>query len=77
MQVNGYHQINTRGSWWYEVLWSEMISLCKKLNIYNIITCNPEPEANGPFGNFAQGWKSLVAFQIVFQIRHIEQQKAA
>ncbi len=36
-----------------------------------------EPEANGPFGNFAQGWKSLVAFQIVFQIHHIEQQKAA
>jgi len=31
--------MNTHGSWWYnEVLWSEMIGLCKKLNIiYNII----------------------------------------
>ncbi len=42
-------QMNTRGSWWYiEVLWSEIIGLCKKLNIiYNIITCNPEPRGNG------------------------------
>ncbi len=39
--------MNTRGSWQYiEVLWSETIGLCKKLNIiYNIITCNPEPRA--------------------------------
>ncbi len=29
-----------------EVLWSETISLCKKLNI--IMTCNPEPQTNGP-----------------------------
>ncbi len=30
------------------VLWSEIISLCKKLNIiYSIITCNPEPRADG------------------------------
>ncbi len=44
------HKINTHGSWWYiEVLWSEMINLCKKLNIiYNIITCNPEPQAHAP-----------------------------
>ncbi len=41
--------MNTSGSWWYiEVLWSETINLCRKLNIiYNIITCNPEPQANG------------------------------
>ncbi len=26
-----------------------MIGLCKKLNmIYNIITCNPEPQENSP-----------------------------
>ncbi len=32
-----------------EVLWSETIGLCKKLSIiYSIMTCNPEPEANGP-----------------------------
>ncbi len=32
-----------------EGLWSETIGLCKKLNIiYNIIPCNPEPQANGP-----------------------------
>ncbi len=44
------HKINTRDSWRYiEVLWSETIGLCKKLNIiYNIITCNPEPQKNGP-----------------------------
>ncbi len=44
------HKINTSGSWWYiEVLWSKIIILCKKLKmIYNIITCNPEPQANGP-----------------------------
>ncbi len=31
-----------------EILWSKTIGLCKKLNIiYNIITCNPEPQANG------------------------------
>ncbi len=62
MQVNGYrhfesqksiyrqHKMNPRGSWLYiEVLWSETIGLCKKLNIiYNIITCNPEPQANSP-----------------------------
>ncbi len=31
-----------------EVLWSETIGLCKKLNIiYNIITCNPETQATG------------------------------
>ncbi len=61
MQVNGYrhfesqksiyrqHKMNPRGSWLLtEVLWSET-ELCKKLNIiYNIITCNPEPQANGP-----------------------------
>ncbi len=42
------HTINIRGSWWYiEILWSETIGLCMKLNIiYNIIICNPEPEAN-------------------------------
>ncbi len=41
--------MNPSGSWWYiVVLWSETIGLCKKLNIiYNIITCNPEPQANG------------------------------
>ncbi len=43
------HKMNPRDSWWYiEVLWSETISLCKKLNIiYYIITCNPEPQTNG------------------------------
>ncbi len=48
--------MNTRGSWWYiEVLWREMISLCKKLNIiYNIITCNPEPQADGEIWFFSQ-----------------------
>ncbi len=42
------HKINTSDSWRYiEVLWSETISLCKKLNIiYSIITCNPEPQTN-------------------------------
>ncbi len=42
------HKINTLGSWQYiEVLWSEKIGLCKKLNvIYYIITCNPEPQTN-------------------------------
>ncbi len=44
------HKINTRRSWRYmEVLWSEMISLCKKLNtIYNFFTCNPD-ETNHSF----------------------------
>ncbi len=33
--------MNTCGFWW-NVLWSERISLCKKLKIiYNIITHNP------------------------------------
>ncbi len=55
MQVNGFqhfenkqkhikdHKINTHSFWWYtEILWSETIGLCKKLNIiYNIITPNP------------------------------------
>ncbi len=43
------HKLNTHGSWLYfEVLWSETIGLCKKLNIiYYIITCNPEPQENG------------------------------
>ncbi len=41
--------MKNRGCWWYtEVLWSETIGLCKKLNIIYIITCNPEPQANGP-----------------------------
>ncbi len=42
--------INIHGSCRYiEILWSETIDLFKKLNIiYNIITCNPEPQANGP-----------------------------
>ncbi len=46
---NKEHKLNTPGFWWYiEFLWSETIGLCKKLNIiYNIITCNPEPQANG------------------------------
>ncbi len=57
MHVNSYrflrmkktikeHKMNTHGSWRYaEVLWRNMISLCKKLKIiFNIITCNPEPE---------------------------------
>ncbi len=57
---NGYHHFKlkkriykqdkriTHGSWRYiEVFWSETIGLCKKLNIIcNIITCNPEPQAN-------------------------------
>jgi len=45
------HTINIYGSWRYiEILWSEAIGLCMKLNIiYNIITCNPEPEANESF----------------------------
>lgn len=59
MQVNSYrhfksqknfrqHKINTRGSWrCIEVLWSEAIGLCKRLNItYIIISFNPEPQAN-------------------------------
>ncbi len=38
------HKINTG----IEVLWSETIGLCKKLNIiYNIITCNTETQATG------------------------------
>ncbi len=38
------HKINTG----IEVLWSETIGLCKKLNIiYNVITCNPESQATG------------------------------
>ncbi len=57
MHVNSYrflrmkktikeHKMNTHGSWRYaEVLWRNMIGLCKKLKIiFNIITCNPEPE---------------------------------
>ncbi len=41
--------MNTHGSWRYiKVLWSETISLCKKLDIiYSIITCNPEHQTNG------------------------------
>ncbi len=41
--------MNTRGSWWYiEVLWSEVIGLCKKLKIiYDIITWYPEPQGIG------------------------------
>ncbi len=32
-----------------EVLWSETIGLCKIMSIiYRIITCDPEPQANGP-----------------------------
>ncbi len=35
---------NEYSSWQYtEVIWSGMIGLCKKLNI---ITCNPQPQAN-------------------------------
>ncbi len=36
--INRLDTGNTRGSWQYiEVLWSEMIGLCKKLNIiYNL-----------------------------------------
>ncbi len=35
-------EINTCGFWYYiKILWSEMISLCMKLNIIYIITCNP------------------------------------
>ncbi len=67
MHVSGYetqkehikeHKIGTYGSWWYiEVLWSEMIGLCKKLNIiYNIITWNPEPQANWEMGFFSANW---------------------
>ncbi len=43
------HKINTHGSWRYtEVLWRNMIGLCKKLNIiFNIITCNPELQSDG------------------------------
>ncbi len=49
MQINGYrhfesqkhikeHKINTIGSWRYiEVLWSELIGLCKKLNIITLL----------------------------------------
>ncbi len=50
--------MNTRGSWQYfEVLWSKTIGLCKKLNIiYNIITCNPEPQANGKIWFFSVSW---------------------
>ncbi len=42
------HKMNPCGTWQYiEVWWSETIGLCKKLNIiYNIINCNPEPQAN-------------------------------
>ncbi len=45
---NKEHKLNIPGFWWYiEFLWSETIGLCKKLNIiYNIITCNPELQAN-------------------------------
>ncbi len=44
------HKMTTCGSWRYiRALWSEIISLCKKLNIiYNIIAGNPEPQANSP-----------------------------
>ncbi len=39
--------MNVHGPWRYiEVLWSERISLCKKLNIIYIITYNPEPQTN-------------------------------
>jgi len=41
------HTINTSGSWWYEDLWSEPFSLCKKLDIiYNIIICKKKHQAN-------------------------------
>ncbi len=66
MQVNSYrhfesqkkqhkqNKINTHGFWWYiEVLLSEIIDLHRKLKImYNIITCNSEPEANGEVSFF-------------------------
>ncbi len=46
------HKMNPRGSWRYNaVLWSETISLCKKLNI--IITCDPEPRANSKIWLFS------------------------
>ncbi len=50
--------MNTCGSWRYiEVLWSETIGLCKKLNIISsIITCNPEPQANGEVQLFSANW---------------------
>ncbi len=68
MQVNGYqhfesqksiykqNKINPCDFWRYiEVLWSETIGLCKKLNIiYNIITCNKEPQATGKYDSFSQ-----------------------
>ncbi len=70
MQVNGYrhferqkgkyrhHKMNPCGSWWYiEVFWRETIGLWKKLNIiYNIITCNPEPQTNGEIRFFPTNW---------------------
>ncbi len=48
------HKINTCDSWRYkEVLWSESIDLCKKLNIiYDIITCNPEPQTKEESDSF-------------------------
>ncbi len=51
MQVSDWHHFENKKAYqetqteypWLLMIWSEMISLCKKLNIiYNIITCNPE-----------------------------------
>ncbi len=77
MQIRGwesnkaYQAINTHESWRYiEVLWSETISLCKKMNIsYNIITCNPEPQANGLEWSLVRDWIILLnQFSSVHQI---------
>ncbi len=68
MQISSYRHLRVKKciytatqnyfSWWYiEVLWSETISLCKKLNIIcNIIICNPEPQANGEIRFFFVNW---------------------
>ncbi len=51
------------------VLWSEIISLCKKLNIiYSIITCNPEPRADGSGCCSVHEWIILLNVEPVHQI---------
>ncbi len=61
IQVNGYFenkdQINIHCSWQHiEVLWSETISLCKKLNIIYKITSLPVIHTLRQRGNI---WDSL------------------
>ncbi len=80
MEVNGYrhfenqksiyrqHKIN---SWRYvEVLWSKMTGLCKKrIIIYNIITCNPEPQAKDPVWHLVHEWIILLNGSFWWTIR--------